>query len=340
LNEEVIETMPHKILITPRTFARYDARPLDLLRKAGCELILNPFGRVMTEEELVACLPEMSGVIVGLDPITDRVLHKAGRLQAIAKYGAGTDNIDLRSATRRGIIVANTPGANSAAVAELAIGLMLAVARHIAVCDRGIRAGRWESQKGFQLGGKTLGILGTGRIGRELALRARGFDMRLLCYDISPDLAWARQMEATYRPLEDILSAADIVSLHLPLTAATHHIISADALALMKKNAILINTARGEHVDEKALGEALAGKRLAGAGLDVWETKPEVDTPLAKLENTVLTAHIGAHSREAAAAMGLTSARNLISALAGNLPEFTVNPEVQARLTPKNRTGL
>lgn len=324
--------MRHKILITPRTFARQDSSPLDILHQAGCEAQLNSLGRVLTEAELLDLVPEANGIIVGLDPITDQVLAKAGRLQAISKYGAGTDNIDLASATRRGIIVTNTPGANSAAVAELAVGLMLAVARHIAISDRGIRLGRWENQKGFQLWGKTLGILGTGRIGRELALRVRGFNMRLLCYDLAPDPVWARQLGATYKPLEAVLGEADIVSIHLPLTPDTRHIIGAQALALMKREAILINTARGEHIDEQALLKALTENRLAGAGLDVWETTPAANTALAKLGNTVLTAHIGAHTREAATAMGVMAARNLLEALSGGFPNATVNPEVRAVL--------
>jgi len=323
--------MSHLVLITPRTFARYDTSPLDMLRQAGCTAVLNPYGRLLTEDELCDLVPQADGIIVGLDPLSERVLARATRLQAISKYGIGTDNIDLPGATRRGIVVTNTPGANSMAVAELAVGLMLAVARCITASDRGIRQGRWENQQGFQLGGKTLGLLGTGRIGREVALRARGFSMRLLCCDAAPDAAWARQMGAAYKPLEAVLGAADIVSLHLPLTPQTRHILGARELALMKPGAVLINTARGELVDEQALLVALNEKRLAGVGLDVWETTPAVHTPLARLETTVLTAHIGAHTREATTAMGVMAVRNLLDVLNGALPADTLNPEARQR---------
>lgn len=323
---------PPRILITPRTFAREDTTPLDILLQAGCEPIPNPYGRVLTDKELAGLIPGVAGLIVGLDPVTKLVLDRADRLRVVSKYGVGTDNIDIAGATRKGIIVANAIGSNSSAVAELAFGLMLDVARQVSASDRRIRQGRWESHKGFELWRKTLGMIGTGRTGRELALRARGFEMRLLCCDTAPDNDWARRLGATYRPLNQVLAEADIVSLHVPLTASTHHMISGAELALMQPHAILVNTARGELVDEKALIEALAENRLAGAGLDVWETRPPVKTALCGLDNTVLTSHIGAHTREATAAMGEMAARNLVSALAGDLPESTVNPEVGTML--------
>ena len=320
--------MPTRILITPRTFARDDATPLDILKAAGCEPIFNPHGRVLTERELIAMIAGVTGLIVGLDPVTETVLEKADILRVVSKYGVGTDNIDLAAATRNGIVVVNAAGSNSSAVGELAFGLMLDVARQVSASDRRIRQGRWESQKGFELWRKTLGIVGTGRTGRELALRARGFEMRLICCDTAPDRQWARQLGATYRPLNRLLAEADIVSLHIPLTADTHHLISTGELARMKRHAILINTARGELVDEKALFDALAVNRLAGAGLDVWETHPPVKTALCGLDNVVLTSHIGAHTREATAAMGEMATRNLVSVLAGDMPASTVNPEV------------
>ena len=321
--------MPHQILITPRTFARDDTTPMDILREAGCEPVFNPHGRVLAEDELADLIAGKSGLIVGLDPVTEAVLGRADRLQVVSKYGVGTDNIDLAAATRRKIIVVNAVGSNSSAVAELAFGLMLDVARQISASDRRIRQGRWESHKGWELWGKTLGIIGTGRTGRELALRARGFEMQLICCDNAPDDRWARRMGAIYRPVDRVLAEADIVSLHIPLTATTRHFISATELARMQRHAILINTARGELVDEKALYDALVENRLAGAGLDVWETEPPVKTALCELDNTVLTSHIGAHTREATAAMGELAARNLVTALAGTLPASTVNPEAR-----------
>jgi phosphoglycerate dehydrogenase-like enzyme len=220
----------------------------------------------------------------------------------------------LDTATSMGILVLNAPGTNSGAVAELALGLMLAVARHISESDRKTRLGVWQSYRGIELWGKTLGIIGTGRTGRELALRARGFSMVLICHDINQDEAWAHETGATYLPMKDILRKADILSLHIPLTDTTHHIISAQELSLMKKH------------------EALANQRLAGAGLDVWETEPPVDSRLREFDTVVLTSHIGAHTLEATKSMGKLASMNLIQALSGAIPEFTVNREVLKRL--------
>ena len=324
--------MAYKIVITPRTFGKLDPAPIDMLTQAGYDLILNPFDRLLNEEELMGLIPEAHGLIVGLDPVSVKVLEKARQLKVISKYGVGTDNIDLDTATSMGILVLNAPGTNSGAVAELALGLMLAVARHISESDRKTRLGVWQSYRGIELWGKTLGIIGTGRTGRELALRARGFSMVLICHDINQDEAWAHETGATYLPMKDILRKADILSLHIPLTDTTHHIISAQELGLMKKSAILINTARGELVDESALHEALANQRLAGAGLDVWETEPPVDSRLTEFDNVVLTSHIGAHTLEATKSMGKLASMNLIQALSGAIPEFTINREVLKRL--------
>jgi D-3-phosphoglycerate dehydrogenase len=298
-----------------------------MLRDEGYTLVLNPVGRLLCEEELIRLIPEADGLIVGLDPISSKVLERATRLKVISKYGVGTDNIDLGRATQLGIMVLNTPGTNSSAVAELAFGLMLDVARHISESDRQIRQGKWQCYEGVELWGKTLGILGTGQTGRQLALRAKGFNMHLICHDIREDEAWAHQIGVSYLPLKEVLAKADFLSLHIPLTDSTYHIMSAPELGLMKKSAILINTARGELVDEKALYEALVNHRLGGAGLDVLETDPPVDSPLTKLDNVVLTSHIGAHTKEATEAMGKLASQNLIQALSGQRPQFIVNPE-------------
>ena len=322
--------MHYKVVITPRTFGKLDSTPLDMLKAAGCELIPNPFDRILNEEELIKLIPEADGFIVGLDPVSERVLKQGGKLKVISKYGVGTDNIDLAAATRLGIVVVNAPGTNSSAVAELAFGLMLNVARHISDSDRKIREGIWKSYRGFELAGKTLGIIGTGRAGKELAFKVSGFNMRIICHDIKKDEAWARQVGATYLPMKEVLKKADVVSLHVPLLDNTYHIISTRELSIMKENAILINTARGALVDEAALYQALKNHQLAGAGLDVWETEPPVDCPLTELDCVVLTSHIGAHTIEAVNAMGRLASQNLIQALSGETPDFWVNPAVKS----------
>lgn len=316
--------MNFKVLVTPRTFGKGNRLPITMLEEAGCELTFNPHDRPFTAAELIPLLRETDGIIVGLDPLDAAVLRHAGRLKVISKYGVGLNNIDLELAAEKGILVTYTPGTNSSAVAELALGLILDVARNIAAADREIRRGGWGKYSGLELRGKTLGILGTGQIGKELAARVRGFAMPLLCYDINRDEAWAEQTGAKYLPLKEVLTAADIVSIHLPLNEATRHLIGAPELALLKPAAILINTARGGIVDEKALYEALANQRLHGAGIDVFEEEPPRHSPLTELRNVVLTSHSGSHTAEAVLAMGKMAAQNLIQGLQGKAPLHTV----------------
>lgn len=321
--------MTHRVLVTPRTFGESG---LAVLAQAGCEVIRNPYARVMTGDEMTALIAEVDGVVVGLDPMGAGVLAHARQLKAISKYGVGLDNIDIEAAAHRGIPVTYTPGTNSSAVAELAFGLMLDTARSISTSDRRIRQGEWGRFSGTELWGKTLGIVGTGQIGKQLALRSRGFEMQLICYDVVPDLEWASRAGAEYVPLHELLARADFVSLHVPLVEGTFHLVSSAELGIMKPTAVLVNTSRGGIVDEKALFEALSEKRLAGAGLDVVESEPPQETPLARLDNVVLTSHIGAHTREASVAMSRLAAVNLVQVLRGEQPEYVANREMLRRI--------
>lgn len=322
--------MARKIFITPRTFQQVNAKLAELMEQLGYDLIFNPFGRLLTENEMIDFISDVEGIIVGLDPLNERVIKAAPRLKVISKYGVGVDNIDLAAATRRKIIVTNTPGTNSLAVAELTMGLILNVARHISCSDRKIREGYWGKYQGFELRGKTLGLIGAGQIGKQVAELATAFGMRTICCDLNPDWEWARQIGATFLSLQELLAQADVVSLHLPLCDDTYHLLSTKELTSMKPTAILVNTARGGVVDEVALYHALKEGKLAGAAMDVYEHEPPVDSPLCSLDNVVLTSHMGAHTREAIAAMGKLAVDNLIAGLSGKRPEYTVNNEVWA----------
>jgi len=317
--------MKKKILVTPRTFGKADPVPMEMLREAGCEVISNPYGRLLTEEEMSALIEDVDGIIVGLDPLNASVLSKAKRLKAISKYGVGVNNIDLEYASKRGILVANTPGANSLAVAELTIGLMFAVARRICLSDRNIRQGRWQQYPGLQVKGKVMGLIGTGQIGRDTAELARGLGMQVICCDIHPDDEWAASIGARYVTLQEIITDADYISIHVPLTEDTRCMISKKELWQMKPSAVLINTARGGIVDEQALFEALKEGRIAGAGLDVFEAEPLTNSRVVELDNVVLTSHIGAHTREAVENMGRLAAANLLAMLRGEIPKYIVN---------------
>ncbi|MDI6871405.1 MAG: phosphoglycerate dehydrogenase [Bacillota bacterium] len=323
-----------RVLITARTFGKVAAEPLERLRREGLEIVEVREGRGDDEAEFREALENADALLVGARPVTAEALARARRLRVIAKHGVGVDNIDLQAATERGIAVVSTPGANDQSVADLAFGLLLAVARHIPEADRSMKGGRWERFTGRGVWGKRLAVVGLGRIGRGVVQRARGFDMEVQGYDVRWPEEFARANGVVYRPWPDILREADFVSLHLPLCAETVHLIGRAELAAMKRGAILINTARGRIVDEAALYEALVSGHLAGAGIDVWEDEPPGDNPLVKLENVVATPHSGAHTYEAAELMGVMAVEGILDVLAGRRPVHLVNPEIHTSYLP------
>ncbi|MEW6424737.1 MAG: phosphoglycerate dehydrogenase [Bacillota bacterium] len=309
-----------KVFVTALSFSRYAPEPKKLLEDQGLELVWNDKGRPLTEEEMIEAVMRhrpLQALLVGVDPVTERVMEAAPGLKVIAKHGVGMDNIDVAAAKSRGIIVTNAPGSNTQAVADLVWGLLLAVVRGIPLADRVTRQKRWDRVVGWEVWEKTIGIVGTGRIGLAVAHRARGFNMRILAYDPWPDTKAAGRLGITYTSLDDLLRGSDFVSLHAPLTRETYHLISEERLRLMKKEAVLINTARGELVDEEALYRALKNGWIKGAALDVFAQEPPADSPLLELDNVVVTPHIGAYTREANLKMGLAAARNIIKVLKG-----------------------
>lgn len=316
-----------RALVTPRSFAKTDRTPLAMLEEAGFEVLRNPKDRPLTEAELIELLPGVDGIIVGVDRLSRRVIEAADALKVVSKYGVGIDNVDVEAATARGIPVTITPGANTTAVAELTIGLMFALARQIPFADRLVREGSWSSVMGRELSGKRLGLVGLGRIGREVAKKASAFDMKIVAFDRDRNLVARYGVE--YADLADLVATCDFVSIHLPLDDSTRNLIGEKELRKMKRDAYLINTSRGGIVDERALVRALREGWIAGAALDVYEEEPPANEELKRLPNVVLTPHMGAHTVEALASMGRQAASNLISALCGTLdPAVVVNPEV------------
>ncbi|HET6316294.1 MAG TPA: phosphoglycerate dehydrogenase, partial [Chloroflexota bacterium] len=259
--------------------------------------------------------------------VTAPLLERARKLRVIGRAGVGVDNIDLEAATRSGIAVMNTPGANAVAVAEHTFALMLAVARHLCRAHELTRAGRWEkkSLQGTELRGKTLGIVGLGRIGVEVARRAKGFGMEVLAHDpyVAPSVA--DDLEIRLTKLEEVFAKADYLSLHVGLTPQTQRIINAQSLARMKKGVRLINCARGELVDEAALAAALRSGQVAAAGLDVFSPEPPKDSPLVGLDNVVLTPHIAGSTREAQELVGYQIARQVKEYLRHGVIQNAVN---------------
>jgi len=284
-------------------------------------------------QELLAAVGEADALVTLLrDRVDDELLDAAPRVRVVANCAVGFDNVDLAAATRRRIPVTNTPGVLTDATADFAWALLLAAARRVVEGDAMVRAGTWTGWEpgqllGAPIAGACLGIVGLGRIGRAVARRARGFDMQVLYAGPRP-VAGAEELGARHVPLDELLDAADFVSLHCPLNDDTRHAIDASALARMKPTAILVNTARGPIVDEAALARALADGTIAGAGIDVFEREPAVLPELLRCERAVLAPHAGSATTTTRAKMAEICARAVRDALAGRRPDTVVNPEV------------
>jgi len=306
-----------KVLVTPTSLNASSTLPaMDKLRATGYELVFNTTGGPLHADQLIPLLADVDGVIAGLDDYTAEVINAAGpRLKVISRYGVGSDRVDLPAAAARGIVVAVTPGANAVAVAELALGLMFALARHLPALDRAVREGGWPRAKGMELTGKTLGVVGVGAIGRALATRAEGIGMTVVGHDPVVDDETMRAMGITPVSLADLLATADVVSLHVPLLDSTRHLIDAAALAAMKPGALLVNTARGGLIDEDAALAALQSGHLGGLALDAYEVEPPTGSPLFALDNVVATPHTGAHTDEATATMAAMAVDHLLEVL-------------------------
>jgi len=278
---------------------------IERLRAAGLDFTVRTG---MKPEELAGVIGDYDALIVrSATKVTGEVLQTPGRLRAIGRAGSGVDNIDLDAATRAGVVVMNTPGSNSVAAAELTMSLLLSMVRNVPQANSDLREGRWERKKyvGVEVDGKILGIVGLGRIGREVAARARGFRMELLGYDPFVSSQVAAELGVESVSLEDLVSRSDFVTLHLPRAPETRHLIDAEMLGRMKPGARLINCARGGLVDEAALYEAIESGRIAGAALDVFEKEPPHGNPLVTHPAVVTTPHLGASTLEAQERVGV-----------------------------------
>ncbi len=320
----------------PRVFLTRELPPdvMTALRER-CELSANLAPRVLTRDELIAGATGNDGLLCLLtDTIDSEVLDVQPRLKVVSNYAVGFNNVDVAAATARGIPVTNTPGVLTETTADFAWSLMMAAARRVVEGDRFVREGRfqlWEPllMLGADVHGKTLGLVGAGRIGQAMARRARGFSMRVLYTDVvEPAAEVVRELQMERVSLEDLLSRSDFVSVHAPYSAETHHLVGAAELRMMRPGAILVNTARGPLVDETALVEALRSRGIAGAGLDVYEHEPRLSPGLAELDNVVLAPHAASASLETRTKMGMVAVDNLMAVLEGGRALFTVNPEV------------
>lgn len=324
--------MSWKVLITARTLnvEAVGRRALDLLQSAGCQLVHPPKAGPLTAAELQPLLAGMDAVFASMDKFTAAVLDspEAGALKLISRWGVGVDAIDLPAATRHGIIVTNTPGLLDGAVADYAVALLLALARRVHEGYQTMRQGIWSTAWGHDVSGRTLGLIGCGRIGRTVARRVSGFDMKVLAHDVAPHPE-AEKLGVQFVSLDELLAESDFVSLHAALTPETRGLIGEAQLRRMKPSAYLINTARGAMVDENALLRALREGWIAGAAVDAFAVEPlPSEHPFRGAPNLLLTPHQASFGFDTGARVSLAAAQSIVDVQAGRRPRWIVNPEV------------
>jgi phosphoglycerate dehydrogenase-like enzyme len=321
-----------KVLIAPMTLAGVEGPYLQAFRAAGFAPIYPPQANQLTEDELLTALHGVQAALAGSEPYTARVLAANPQLRVIARAGVGYDAVDVAAATAAGVAVAIAPNTNQGSVAEHTFCLLLALAKRLIPQHLAIKEGRWPRGTNLPLRTRTLGLVGLGRIGKAVALRALAFEMRVQAFDPYPDTAFAAAQGITLVSLEQLLSESDYVSLHMPATEESKQLINRATLARMKPSAYLINTARGAVVNEADLYEALQSGRLAGAGLDVFEEEPPGKHPLLELDNVVLTPHAAGVDLRSRDDMALSAAEAIVTLSQGGWPgEKVVNPEVRER---------
>ncbi|RPJ34869.1 MAG: hypothetical protein EHM35_09540 [Planctomycetaceae bacterium] len=321
----MIDLKQCRVLVTATSYAMNDPTLRSDLESAVGEVIYNPTNRPLTSEDLSSMIGGIDGMIAGLDEITRDVIDKADRLRVIARYGVGLDRVDLEAARQKGIVVTNTPGANAVSVAELTVGLMIALARHLIDANQRTKAGEWPRLRGVSLKGKVVGLLGLGAIGCHVAQILRGFECRVIGFDpaVSPEQATAWDVEWMER--DDVLRQADFLSLFFHVTASTENMLSRELIGLLKHGAFLINTARSELIDEDALVEALESGRIAGAALDTFRREPPgADYPVLRFSRVIATPHTGAHTDDATNAMGRAALSECLAVLRGEKPKFRI----------------
>ena len=309
--------LTNKVVIMPSIFSEAGDEPVRFLQKAGYEVIQNSFRRDLNEDEIVGLLDGAVALIVGEEPISRRIMEQARHLKAISKLGVSVDNIDMDMARERGILGTRTPGAHQVSVAELTIALMLGLARNVPRMDLDIRRQRWVQPTGIEVMGKTLGIIGVGECGKEVAKRAVAIGMNVLGFDRNPDEKFADQLGIEYVLADQILKESDFITLHLSLGPDTVGFLTRERVKRLKQGAFLINTTRPEFLDEDAVYEALKAKRLRGAAFDILTPEPPLGHLFLELDNVIMTAHAGSRTEETVQRQAQMAVENVVSALDG-----------------------
>jgi D-3-phosphoglycerate dehydrogenase len=307
-----------KVLITTVPFGDKNRLPIEQLEAAGVEFLINPLGRKLKEEELAEMISDFDVLIAGTEDITDAVMAKASKLKLISRVGIGLDNVDLLAAERRGIKLSYTPDAPAPAVAEFAIGLMLALLRSVHLSNTQMHRGEWQRFFGRRIPEVTIGIIGTGRIGGRVLRRLQAFGTpRILVNDIRPDKNIAPDLKLEWVGKEEIYRQADLISLHVPLTKETKNMIAREELLMMKSDAMIINTSRGGIINEADLAEVLNADHLSGAAIDVFDQEP-YSGDLAKIDRCLLTSHMGSMSIDCRTRMEIEATEEVVRFLKGH----------------------
>lgn len=304
-----------KILTSPSSFGQVGIEPLTILIENKFEIINNPFGRKLTEAEVIDLAKGCVGIIAGVEPLTAAVMDALPNLKCISRVGVGMDNVDLEYAKQKGIAVLNTPDGPTRAVAELTVAMTMSLLRKIPQAHANLKLRIWKKETGNLLFGKTIGIIGLGRIGRLVAELFRGLGNPVIGFDISPDIIWAKQKGIELTDFETVIKQSDIITLHVPGNKDKSAVIGENEILKIKDGAFLINIARGGIIDEQALYQALKTNKLSGAAIDVFSNEP-YDGDLCELDNVVLTPHIGSYAAEGKLLMEIDAVKNLIQTLA------------------------
>jgi D-3-phosphoglycerate dehydrogenase len=314
-----------RILVTPTSFGKNDPTLISFLENQVGEVVYNKKGSPLTPDELAGLLENIDGCILGLDKIDRKAILSAKKLKVIARYGVGLDNVDFDSAKEAGITVTYTPGVNASSVADLTLALILLLCRPICWASDQTKKGGWPRTSGLGLEGKTVGLIGLGSIGKQVAKRLSGFGCRILGYDNVSISNWVDKPNLEIVDIETLITESNFISLHIPVTNHTENIVDATFLAKMRKGSFLINTSRGELIDEQALINALNEGKLAGAALDAFRAEPlEKNHPLLKFPQVITTPHMGAHTDSSMNAMGWGSTLDCLAVLKGEQPKFPV----------------
>lgn len=303
-----------KILTSPSSMGQVGPQPFEILKSNGFEIINNPFGRKLTEEEVIELAQDCIGIVAGVETLNARVMDALPKLKCISRVGVGMDSVDLDYAKQKGIIVVNTPDGPTRAVAELTLGMTLSLIRRIPQADASLKQHIWKKQTGNLIFEKQIGIIGLGRIGRMVSELFRGIGNPVIGYDLYPDYDWAAKNNVQIKTLEEVLETSDIISLHVPGNKDKSPVIGKNELELMKNGVYLVNISRGGVVDEEALCVALEKKKIAGAAIDVFMNEP-YDGQLCDFENVVLTPHLGSYAEEGKLQMEIDAVKNIVENL-------------------------